>query len=173
MKIRLNEITDKMILCDYNVYREIISETDHYTMYKITRNSCSDLNSILYHCMFYLESGEITPQEIVVNSKTNIIEKITLFVSQNTNYKISIADYCISEKKYECDIILNECTDNWKGRFLKIVKDSSLLWGSEGHFLYFIFSDAPKVLNAYYVSQNCRILVDDYENIQGFSVIQC
>ncbi len=172
MMLKLNEIIGEVALRNYDVYCETISVTDYYTMYKIARNSCSDPSGVLYHCMLYLEGGKITPQEIVVNSETNIIEKITLFVSQNACYKLSLADYCITEKMYECNIILSECTDDWKGRFIRIVKESSLLWGIEGRFLYFIFSDAPKVLNAYYVSQNCRILVDDCENIQGFSVMQ-
>lgn len=170
MKLKLNKIKEELVLCDYDVYQEIISKEDNYTMYKIARNSSSNPMGILYNCMIYLENGRITPQEILINSETNIIEKVTLFVSKNINYKISFANYLITEKMFECNIELNECTIDWKGRFLKIVKESSLMWGEKDNLMYFIFSDAPKKMNAYYVSKNCRILVDDCGNIQGFSI---
>lgn len=172
MRLKLNKIKDEMVLCDYTVYQEIISEADNYTMYKIARGSSSNPTGILYYYMLYLEGGKITPQEIAINSETNIIEKITLFVSQNIDYRVSLTDYLITEKMYECSVELNECTIDWKGRFLKNVKDGFLLWGEEDNLVYFIFSDAPKELNAYYISKNCRILVDDCKNIQGFSLIQ-
>ena len=172
MILNLNKITDEMVLCDYTIYQETISPIDNYTMYKISRNSSSNPMGISYSCMIYLENGRITPQEILINSETNIIEKVTLFVSKNINYKISLANYLITEKMFECNIELNECTIDWKGRFLKIVKESLFLWGEKENLIYLIFSDAPKKLNAYYISKNFKILVDDYKNIQGFSLMQ-
>ena len=121
MRLKLNRIKDEIVLCDYTVYQETISETDNYTMYKITRGSSSNPMGVLYYYMLYMESGKITPQEIAINSETKIVEKITLFVSQNNEYRVSLADYLITEKMYECGIELNECTINWKGRFLKNV----------------------------------------------------
>lgn len=172
MRLKLNKIKDEMVLCDYTVYQETISEADNYTMYKIARGSSSNPTGILYYYMLYLEGGKITPQEIAINSETNIIEKITLFVSQNIDYRVSLTDYLITEKMYECSVELNECTIDWKGRFHKIVKDSMLLWAKYENLMYFIFSDAPKYLNAYYISTNLQILVDEEEELQGFCLFQ-
>lgn len=80
MKLKLSRIENISELCEYTVYQEIISENDNYIMYKIARTSTSNPFGVLFHCMYYLEGGKVTPQEIVVNSESNVIEKITLFV---------------------------------------------------------------------------------------------
>lgn len=172
MRLIFNEINADSFFLDYNMYQEIVSEYDCYTMYKMSRTLSSDPSGTTYHYMIYLESGRITPQEIFVNSNTNIIEKITLFVSRDQAHKTAIENYLIDDIDFECKIVLDECTDDWSGRFCDIMKASTLLWADDGKCIYFIFSDAPKTLKSYCISRNLKILIDSCENIQGFSILQ-
>ena len=172
MYLILNKKNVDSEFLDYTMYHEIVSKYDRYTMYKISRPLSSDPGGTTYHCMIYLEGGRITPQEIIVNSNTNIVEKITLFVSKDQVHKTAIEDYLICDTESECKIVLDECTDDWFGRFYDITKVSTLLWADDGKCVYFIFSDAPKDLKSCYISRNLRLLIDDCKNIQGFSIVQ-
>ncbi len=168
MKLKLRKLRDISELSEYNVLQEIISDNDNYVMYKIYRTSTSNSLGVLYHCMYYLECGKVTPQEITINSASDVIEKTTLFISQNNENMVSITDFVIDEKLFLCGIELDECTPNWKGRFHKLIKESRLLWGMQKNYTYFIFSDSPKQLTAYYIASNFQILIDQKDNIQGF-----
>lgn len=172
MRLKLSKLENISELSEYTVYQETISENDNYTMYKITRASTSNPLGILYHCMYYLEGGKVAPQEIAVNSESDVIEKVTLFISKNKEHMVELTDYLINEKMFLCGIELNECTTDWKGRFHKIGKESVLLWGEYENLIYFIFSDSPKQLTAYPISRNFRILVDKDDNLQGFCLFQ-
>lgn len=172
MNLKLSKLGDISELSEYTVFQETISENDNYIMYKISRTSTSNPLGVLFHCMYYLEGGKVTPQEIVVNSESDVIEKITLFISKNNEHMVSLKDYYIDEKMFLCGIELNECTLDWKGRFHKLVKESRLLWGEHEKDIYFIFSDSPKQLTVYHISSNFKILVDKDDNIQGFCLRQ-
>lgn len=172
MKLKFSKIENILDLCDYTIVKETISEKDNYTMYKISRPFSSNPLGLLYHCMYYLEGGKVTPQEVIVNSESNIIEKITIFISKSNNHMVSMTDYIIDRKDFLCGIELDECAADWKSRFYKIVKDSIFLWGRCDNLLFFIFSDAPKHLNAYHISTNLQLLVDEDNELQGFCLLQ-
>lgn len=172
MNLKISKLENISELREYNVSQEMISENDNYIMYKIMSASNSNPLGVLYHCMYYLENGKVTPQEIVFNSESYVIEKITLFIPQNNEHMIQLTDFVIDEKLFLCGIELNECTTDWKGRFLKVVKESSFQWGEHENRLYFILSDSPKHLTMYHISTNLKILVDKYDNIQGFCLFK-
>ncbi len=155
----------------YSVYNELISASDNYMMYKITKNPASPLGDVLHHRMVYLERGKITPQEIIINPKTELIEKITFFVKQNSEYEIDLNTYNIISKSGEPKIVFDECTNDWKGRFYKIIKDCILLWGKKDNRLFFILSDSQHTLFSIKITNTVSLLLDDKNDIKGISII--
>ena len=172
MRLKINKINSVAELHKYKVLQEVIDQKDNYIMYKISRDITSNPLGILYHCMFYLDCGKTTPQDIAVNSESDIIEKITLFISKSNKNRISLVDFSIEDKMSSCGLELNECTADWKGRYYKLVKGSRLMWEEDENYVFFIFSDSSKQLIMYHISNNFNILVDKNEDIQGFCLVK-
>lgn len=172
MKLKFSRIGNAEELCAYSIAQETISEKDNYTMYQISRPFSSHPPGVSYHCMYYLEGGKVTPQEMIVNSESGVIETVTIFISKRNDHMVSMTDYMIDRKDFLCGIELDECAADWKSRFHKIVKDSSFLWGECENLLFFIFSDAPIHLNAYPIFTNLQLLADEGDELQGFCLLQ-
>ena len=74
----------------YDLIIDCISKKDNFTMYKVQKTCRSDPSDIIYHAFYYDHQRKHTPLDIAVNSRTNIIEYISFFVSDSMKILIGI-----------------------------------------------------------------------------------
>lgn len=157
-------------LPDYNYISEQISKSDNYCVHRIIKTECSNPTDVLHHLMYYLNSGKTTPQEISINASTGVVEEISIYVSDVQKNNNLLKDITIVNHYQSIRIYLDECTSNWNGRFLKIQKESELMWCFTEKTICFLFSVPAKYLHSYYISNQCKILLGKDNLIQGFSI---
>ena len=165
MKIKTSDIQTFNDLPEYKYWNEQISKSDNYLMHEIIKEKNS--SDIFYHIMFYVNERKTTPQEFTINAKTSVIEEITIFVSDNQRNDSILNNVNINYNLKSINLILDECTDDGNGRFFKVEKENDFLWTYKRKTYYFLFSDCPSSLQAYYICKHCMLLIDNNDCIQG------
>ena len=88
----------------YDLIIDCISKKDNFTMYKVQKTCRSDPSDIIYHAFYYDHQRKHTPLDIAVNSRTNIIEYISFFVSDSMKINSNQFDSLFIDKNEYCYI---------------------------------------------------------------------
>lgn len=151
----------------YDLIIDRISKRDNFTMYKVQKTHRSNPGDIIFHTFYYDRQRKHTPLDIAVNSRTNIIEYISLFVSDSMKKERDQIDSTFIDKKEYCLFSMVECNDNH--RYFKNENDNYVYFCENSSIVY-LNNSHPCRLNMYCISDFCWLLIGEDDEIYGVKI---
>lgn len=155
----------------YNLITDRISNKDNFTMYKIEKTIRSNPSDIIYHIFYYDGIRKHTPLDIAVNSKTNIIEYISFFISDPMEINYDKSDTLFTVHDEYCLLDINECDDNTRYFEVKNKKAKYVYFYENGCIIY-LNKIHPNNLNMYYICDFCWLLIGEDNEIYGVGILE-
>lgn len=153
----------------YDLIIDRISERDNFTMYKVQKTDRSDPGDAIFHTFYYDHQRKHTPLDIAVNSRTNIVEYISFFVSDSMKINSAQSDLLFVDKNEFCLLNMNECDDT--RRYFKFVdKMADFVYFYENNCIVYLNNIHPCNLNLYYFCDFCWLLIDGDNKIYGIKI---
>ena len=142
----------------YDLIIDCISKKDNFTMYKVQKTCRSDPSDIIYHAFYYDHQRKHTPLDIAVNSRTNIIEYISFFVSDSMKINSNQFDSLFIDKNEYCLFSMIECNDTH--RYFKIENEKdNFVYFYENNSIFYLNNRHPCSLNMYCICDFCWLLI--------------
>lgn len=153
----------------YDLIIDCISKKDNFTMYKVQKTCRSDPSDIIYHAFYYDHQRKHTPLDIAVNSRTNIIEYISFFVSDSMKINSNQFDSLFIDKNEYCLFSMIECNDTH--RYFKIENEKdNFVFFYENNSIFYLNNRHPCSLNMYCICDFCWLLIGEDDEIYGVKV---
>ena len=153
----------------YDLIIDCISKKDNFTMYKVQKTCRSDPSDIIYHAFYYDHQRKHTPLDIAVNSRTNIIEYISFFVSDSMKINSNQFDSLFIDKNEYCLFSMIECNDTH--RYFKIENEKdNFVYFYENDSIFYLNNRHPCSLNMYCICDFCWLLIGEDDEIYGVKV---
>jgi hypothetical protein len=153
----------------YDLITDCISKSDNFTMYKVQKTYRSNPGDIIYHTFYYDCQKKHTPLDIAVNSRTDIVEYISFFVSDSMKINSNQSDSIFIDKNQYCLLSMNECDDNHR-YFTAENQTDDFVYFCENDCIVYLRDSHPRSLNLYCVCDFCWLLIGDDDEIYGVKI---